>query len=178
MVCARRSPVCTSAPTLVLFTLILLACQFASADTFFDDFNRPNSSSVGNGWTNTSGNVGGNLAIINNQLSAIAPGGGSAGIYRPFSFTSPVTVSAQIFEEGGFGGLLRRYTSFFSLANDGQLANGYAYFSIVVTRITITRKCACMMAQPWSQLCLHPSNSGLPSILNSLSTPTVESAAR
>src|SRR4051812_3448983 len=94
----------------------LLACRGVVAGTFSDDFNRPNSSTVGNGWSNTIGNTGGNLAIVNNQLSGTALGG-NAGISRPFGLSSPVSVSAQVFEESGFSSnLLRRYTSKFMLS--------------------------------------------------------------
>ncbi|MGH7176576.1 MAG: hypothetical protein ACREJC_04270, partial [Tepidisphaeraceae bacterium] len=49
--------------------LICLLVTTAEGAIFSDNFNRPDSPSVGNGWTNTSGNTGGNLAIVNNQVS-------------------------------------------------------------------------------------------------------------
>ncbi len=91
---------------------------------FVDDFNRPDSSRVGNGWLDTLGNTGGNLVIHSNEVSAPAPNG-TSGIYRPFSFATPVTISATLKEENGYGGLLRRYTSNLSIANDGTLLHGY-----------------------------------------------------
>src|SRR5580700_10582278 len=64
--------------------------------TFSDDFNRPDSPAVGNGWSDTTDNVGGNLSIQNDQvISNEIPD--VAGIYRPFSFTSPVSIQTTLF---------------------------------------------------------------------------------
>lgn len=101
-----------------------LCCQGAF---FFDDFNRPDSNVVGNGWSNTVGNYDGvNLIITNNVLAAPSIYGGRSGIYRPFPFDGPLTVTATITEKNGFGGLLRAYDSEFVILNSGGLTNdGY-----------------------------------------------------
>ncbi len=91
--------------------------------TFFDDFNRSDGV-VGNGWHDTSGNINGNLVVRSGELSA-SNSDGQAGVYRPIGFSAPVTIGATIKENNGFGGLLRRYDSGFSLQNDGSLAGGY-----------------------------------------------------
>jgi hypothetical protein len=100
---------------------------FSHAQTFFDDFNRPDSANVGNGWSNTPGNTGNqNLRILNHALTTPAPSpGGAAGIYRPFPFTAPLTVSATITPGSGYAGLLLRYGVNFSLLNNGTMDSGY-----------------------------------------------------
>jgi pimeloyl-ACP methyl ester carboxylesterase len=112
-----------------LKTILLALCAVASvypdpalsqALTFTDDFNRPDSPTVGNGWSDTAGNIGGNLEILNNELTCTAPiGQPGAGIFRPFRFTPPVTVTATVKEMNGFGGLLRRYSAEFWVLNTG-----------------------------------------------------------
>jgi hypothetical protein len=104
--------------------IILTQATRGDAQSFSDDFNRPDSSTVGNGWANTTGNVNGNLAISNNELTCSVPDG-NAGIYRPFSFAAPVTVTALVKEMNGFGGLLRRYDSTVRILSDGVYGNGY-----------------------------------------------------
>ena len=68
--------------------------------SFADDFNRPDGP-VGNGWSDTSGNLAGNLQIISGELSSTqdlsGPIGG-AGMFRPFAFTGPLRVMATIKE--------------------------------------------------------------------------------
>src|SRR5947208_120833 len=100
-----------------LKTTLLALCAVASlyptlsqALTFTDDFNRPDSPTVGNGWSDTAGNIGGNLAINNNELTC--PSASSAGIFRPFPFTAPITVTATVKEQSDSGlGLSRRYVT-------------------------------------------------------------------
>jgi len=108
---------------LIVASVSLLSNGHAAPITFFDDFNRPDGT-VGNGWLNTSGNINGNLILRNGELSA-SNSDGAAGIYRPIGFSAPVTVEATIKENNGFGGLLRRYDSGFSLLSDGSLGSGY-----------------------------------------------------
>ena len=104
--------------------LLSLTCQsFAQQQRFSDDFNRPDSSDVGNGWFNTSGNSGGNLAIKNGAVTCTAFAGGE-GIYRPWPFTGPATVSAAVTDMNGFYSLLR-FDNFFTILNDGTLFGGY-----------------------------------------------------
>ena len=90
---------------------------------FFDDFNRPDGA-VGNGWSNTTGNVSGNLVIRSLALSTPGPNG-RAGIYRPIDLAAPVTMSATLTQANGAGGLLNRYESGFLLGTNGNLSSGY-----------------------------------------------------
>jgi hypothetical protein len=108
-----------------LFFFLAVTPWSASADTIFqDDFNRPDSSSVGNGWLDTSGNVNGNLGITNNAVSP-SVAGGEAGIYRSFSGSAALTATATLGQENGFGGLLRRYGAMLTFFNDGIIEHGY-----------------------------------------------------
>src|SRR5262249_4885138 len=87
---------------------------------FYDDFNRPDSSVVGNGWSPTTQEDVGHLAIVSNQLSATDSG--RAGISRPFDLTTPVSISAQVFEQSGYyPDLLGRYGASFALRSNGHL---------------------------------------------------------
>jgi hypothetical protein len=88
-----------------------------------DDFDRPDGV-VGNGWANTTGNVNGNLVIVNGALSTSSTDG-QAGVYRLISLSGPVTVSATLTQENGFGGLLKRYGVGVRFGSDGSLVSGY-----------------------------------------------------
>jgi hypothetical protein len=121
---------CQTALLTYLKTILLALCAVASvhpalsqALTFTDDFNRPDSPTVGNGWSDTAGNISSNLEIRNNELTC--PGTGGAGIFRPFPFTAPTTVTAKVKEMNGFGSLLRRYVTGVWILNDGVRDNGY-----------------------------------------------------
>jgi len=113
---------------LALCAAALSLTTFCHAQTFFDDFNRPDSANVGNGWSNTAGNTGNqNLRISNNTLTTPAPSpGGGAGIYRPFPFTAPLTVSATVTDASGYAGLRRRYGPTFAVLSDGTANSGYS----------------------------------------------------
>ena len=65
------------------------ASGFVHAQSFTDDFNRPDSPSVGNGWFDALSTVGnfGTLQILNNEATFLSTNGGSAGIYRPADFS-------------------------------------------------------------------------------------------
>jgi hypothetical protein len=101
---------------------LLLLVGRAPAETFFDDFNRPDSATVGNGWSNALGSFPSNLAVRNNELAGTAHG--QAGIYRPFEFSTPITISATLQDSYGNNGP-HRYNSSFSLANNGDMWRGY-----------------------------------------------------
>jgi hypothetical protein len=125
----------TSARTSFIVPMMLCASLYlvtitplrADASVFFDDFNRPDSPTVGNGWLDLAGNLGGNLGIRDNRCSGQTTDG-TAGIYRPFAVSAPVTISATLFEQNGFGDLLRRYTSAIAIANNGVRGQGYGLF--------------------------------------------------
>lgn len=106
-----------------IMTISSLAAT-ATAQVFFDDFNRPDSSAVGNGWTPLAGGSTTGLGIRSNHVSPVIPNG-KGGIYRPFDFSVPVTVSATISEQNGFGGVPRRYDQTISIRNDGIIDHGY-----------------------------------------------------
>ena len=125
-------------PTLALcgIAAILIVGHAASAATFTDNFNRPDSSTVGNGWSDVttvvsgggfqlSGTaVGGTVSILNNQATYIGSSG-VAGIYRPFVFTLPVSVTATFYEMNGFGGLTHRFDDAIAILSNGTIGNGY-----------------------------------------------------
>jgi hypothetical protein len=96
----------------------------ASATTFSDLFDRPNGT-VGNGWTDTSGNNAGSLVLRKKALSTL-DNGCRDGIYRPIGYAGNVTLSAPITQENGFGGLLERYETQFIFRNDGTVSGGYS----------------------------------------------------
>ena len=102
--------------------ILALGVGSVNAQTFLDDFNRPDSMTVGNGWLDSPSNVGGNLSIQAGQLTTI---GNSAGIYRPFPFDRPVTVAATIAETSGYGGLPRAYRALVGIRSDGTPSSGY-----------------------------------------------------
>lgn len=108
--------------SVVTVVAVFLYPTLSQALTFTDDFNRPDSTTVGNGWSNP----GGNLEILNNELTCrTGTGDDGAGILRPFAFTAPLTVTAKIKEMNGFGSLLRRYVAGFWVRNNGALRQGY-----------------------------------------------------
>jgi len=104
--------------------VLSLLSASARADSFFDDFNRPNSATVGNGWSDLSGNLNGNLIILDNELR-VPSAAGYAGIARPFDLGGPVQISVNFKESSGFGGLLRRYNHAVAVRNDQSLGTGY-----------------------------------------------------
>ena len=110
-----------------IIACVLFLNFFTSADaqttTFIEDFDRPDGS-VGNGWSNTTGNVNGDLLIRDGRLSTPRPDG-HAGIHRPINLSGPVTVSATLTHMNGFGGLLNRYGTSFRFGTTGALAEGY-----------------------------------------------------
>jgi hypothetical protein len=76
--------VTTPAPGGGASTPLTLFIQDASLDLFFDGFNRPNSDTIGNGWTEKNPNA---FAIENNQLVSFTTNGGFQQdiLYRPAS---------------------------------------------------------------------------------------------
>lgn len=107
-------PACLS-----VFSSVVMAVPM----TFTDAFNRPDGL-IGNGWIDASGNVLGNLVIRNGVLTT-PTAGGFAGIYRSIDYSSPVTISATLTQQNGYGGLTNRYESGFLLGTAGSLSSGY-----------------------------------------------------
>lgn len=84
----------------------------------------PKPSSIGNSWISTRGNLNGDL-VVRGDVVSTPHHSGRAGIYRSLGTTVPVTVSATITHENGYGGLLNRYDATFLFGNDGSIAGGY-----------------------------------------------------
>lgn len=94
----------------------------ATTNTFFDNFNRTDGL-PGNGWIEGIDNQV-NLVISNDVLTV--PGlGGYGAIYRPVDLSGPVTISADITQKNGFGGLLKAYDTSLLLGSDGHDFSGY-----------------------------------------------------
>lgn len=89
-----------------IFALSLLFPMLVGAQTFTDDFNRPDGP-VGNGWVNATDNTAGALTIMNGRLTNRVLA--RAGIYRPFDTTHGVTISATYTQENAEAGALNRY---------------------------------------------------------------------
>ena len=90
---------------------------------FADDFNRPDSAAVGNGWLDTTGNNGGNFGIVNGTLGVPnVPGG--AGIYRPVPANQSIHIQCKLLDTTS--SLRRgRYEHRVLLRNDGTRFKGY-----------------------------------------------------
>jgi len=90
---------------------------------FADTFNRPDGP-VGNGWQNTTGNIGGDLEIRDGVLTT-PTADGSAGIFRSIEPGKSVSISANVTELNGFGERLRRHDVAFLVGSNGALNSGY-----------------------------------------------------
>src|SRR5579871_5950617 len=108
---------------LVCLTLPCLGYGQTCSTTFSDSFSRPNGP-IGNGWSNTTGNSGGNLTIVNGAVSTPGPGG-RAGIYRPIDLSKPVIFTATLTQEDGAIGLLGRFDADVFFGSNGSLGSGY-----------------------------------------------------
>lgn len=72
----------------VIFCFLLLTSSTpACAQTFSDDFNRPDGT-IGNGWGSWNGST-----LANGQLQTFGSDGAGGGIFRPFSATLPLKFS-------------------------------------------------------------------------------------
>lgn len=107
----------------VLVMGITMSASTAFAATVFsDDFNRPDSPTVGNGWTDATG-AGTALSILNNRLTNATQQ--FTAVNTPLSESGPITFSADVSGANGFGGLPFRYGTVFYTKSDGTLDNGY-----------------------------------------------------
>lgn len=80
----------------------MLCAGNASATVMFsDDFNRPDSSSVGNGWLDSLNNQGDPFSIVGGVVTA-SNSAGRSGIYRDFEVTNYVTISATLHHGSGY----------------------------------------------------------------------------
>ena len=113
------------AAQVLLAAAVVCAAQYARADTFTDDFNRSDSSIVGNGWLNSPGNVGGNMLITGNKVG-VPTNSGAGTLYRPFNSTSfPIHVQTKLYQGHGFAGVTSRFNHFIQIRNDGGYLRGY-----------------------------------------------------
>ncbi len=112
---------------LPIFCFCLLWNNTSRAASFVDDFNRPNSPSVGNGWLDATGTGTTNLSIFSDRAQAPDPSPGNviAGIFRPFSLGAGVSISATLTQENGFGGLSNRFSQIIALNSNGDINSGY-----------------------------------------------------
>lgn len=115
-----------NAPAAVLaLALSVSSSSGAAAGVIFaDNFDRPDGP-VGNGWSASPVNVGGDLVIRDGALTTATPDGGS-GVYRAVDYSGAVTASATITDHNGFGGLRDRFETLFLFGGAGDPASGYA----------------------------------------------------
>lgn len=99
----------------------------AAVILFADDFNRPDSTTVGNGWVSvTEGGGPGFQVIQDNKL--INPDVPRTGIYRPFAFDAPIRITGHLFDSDGHpsAGLGGHYEGTFAVrAGNDVLQKGY-----------------------------------------------------
>lgn len=122
--------------TIIVFSICSLllvshpGTTFAKATKILlsDDFNRPNASVVGNGWSDISA-LPGALSIENNKLVDTDPFGGAGGIFRQVAYRGNITLSADFSQETGNGGLTNRYQTMFSIRDGGDGAGYGVRFS-------------------------------------------------
>lgn len=109
---------------LVLCATALATCSFCLPASFQDNFDRPNSDDIGNGWSKTSGDIRGSLVLRDGAVTALATDG-YAGMCRPWQFTGTVTVTATISDISGFAGVRSRFVSKLLVKNSGDCRDGY-----------------------------------------------------
>ena len=108
---------------------LALLCMNSTARAtvvFTDDFNRPDSGVVGNGWASSADNLNGSLVIRNNALSTSLDYGNNsfASVFRSVDFSGSVRVQATFTETNGLGGLHSRFGDWLTFFNDGTIQNG------------------------------------------------------
>jgi hypothetical protein len=104
----------------------VLVCVGAHAQSFTDNFNRPDSLTAGNGWLDATDNpLGAHLGIVAGRLTPTSAN--VAAVYRPFPSAAPVVLSAVITDENGYycGDFRKRYALSFAIRNDGTMGGGY-----------------------------------------------------
>ena len=109
---------------ILIVVTLLCAVRSACAQSFSDDFNRPDSSTVGNGWLNASNNTGGNMTITSQKVG-VPINSGFGTIYRPFAVTSDVRVQGTLIQGHGFNAFYpQHYTHFILFRSDGLNVRG------------------------------------------------------
>lgn len=79
------------------------------------------------GWSSAPDQSGGAYVVVAGKLTTSSPSGAIVNVSRAFSFTDQFTVSANLTEGSGFGGLARRYTQEFLIGSNGSLSSGYGF---------------------------------------------------
>jgi len=97
----------------------------SDTEIFEDDFNRPDSNEISNGWTKLID--GGDVEILNGELKVneTSVEKSYSGIYRKFEYVGDVSLSAILKETNGYSGLTRRYSSVLGIMGDGTISSGY-----------------------------------------------------
>lgn len=108
--------------TVILLATIHLSAVLTYSDVFFDDFNRPNSQLMDNGWLQAGSD--GTIGIIDGQATNTASTGSEAAMFRQFNFNQPVTVSATLRAQNGTGGSQYRYATQLLTRSNGTIDSG------------------------------------------------------
>jgi|GEM_PF-4919639 len=93
-----------------------------------DDFNRPDSTNVGNGWSNLLDSGTHRLVIRDQRLTTqtyLESTPGAAGVFRSTPRALPITLSARLTYMNASAGLPYRYTTQIGILSDGKLDTGY-----------------------------------------------------
>lgn len=106
--------------------VLLFVCLTTYAQTFSDNFNRPDAQSADNGWSDANDNPSGSiLGIVSDRLSPVSMNGGA--IYRFFPTTNRVVLSAVVTDQNGYycANFRLRYALSFAIRNDVTGGGGY-----------------------------------------------------
>jgi subtilisin family serine protease len=107
-------------------SLRLLSPPPSETTLFQDDFNRPNSSEIGNGWTKLVG--GSDIELVDGAVRVNVVSSENlplSGIFRFVDYVGDVTLKGTIYETNGFRGLSRRYMASIGVLGDGSPSSGY-----------------------------------------------------
>lgn len=98
-------------------------------NAFTDSFNRPDSTTVGNGWLTMAGSAS-PMEIRSNVLGYFGSSGLS-GVYRPYASTGDVSVDVSLLEQSSSANRPDRFEHYVLIKNDGSINSGYG---LVVSR--------------------------------------------
>lgn len=113
--------------TVLLSAFLCSVVITSKATVISDDFNRADSSVIGNGWTTSAGSVVGNPKIVSNRLANDALGDSPSGIFQPLAFTTPLQVQATLTPTDGDASVPAgsRFIHTFFVKSDGSVTGGY-----------------------------------------------------
>jgi pimeloyl-ACP methyl ester carboxylesterase len=111
------------------FVIFYAADSMAVPRAFSDSFNRPNSETVGNGWSYF-GNNEFDPIIGANRLTTpeLSTSPNQSGIFRQYDLTAGAEIHARLTQTNGFGGELSQFSSSVSLFNSRQGTGGYEIY--------------------------------------------------